>query len=566
MLFGRKKNDELHKGDVFLAKGIYLKQPVMNNGNVVLNCFLRSIILFLLTFGSIGGVLSAFSISYNYFLVIMVYALLAFFFSWLYSLPRLLYRDLGYIVFFALFVLSIVRLRYFANSGFYEVVNRILQEAQRFFDLSSVREYETTINQPYLTVAIVACFIGLVFLIILNIWLSSRASVLWTVCTTFPILIIPIYMKLIPDAIYMISLAAGYFSVAMFKANGHYIASPKGVSFYIKGFKKNRIVYTQDSEIFRQSVVRVALITFCIVIITTAVFPKRVFERQFKQDWLREQTSDAIGNFVLLGFSSLYNRYESTGGMSGGKLGGVSNVMPDYQPDLIVTFAPYTNEAVYLKAYTGGRYGDNQWEDIYTDPTNEKEGNDIAIFEEESMKKEAVALQDNMFKRVDYSGMGKMDIQNVGANISYLYYTYYTLFNDYSDFNNHGMMRTTQGLAMHETATYFYYPKVVWEDSLGNVTPGDTDVSKVSEIYKDVPEKNIEVLDDEIQKMGLAKDMTINEITETVRSYFDANIPYTLKPGSTPKGEDFVNYFLTKNRKGYCAHFATTATLIFRQM
>ncbi len=566
MLFGRKKKDELHKGDVFLAKGIYLKQPVMNNGNVVLNCFLRSIILFLLTFGSIGGFLSAFSISYNYFLVVVVYALLAFFFSWLYSLPHFLYRDLGYIAFFAMFVFSIVQLRFFANSGFYEVVNRVLQEAQRFFELSSVREYETTISQPYLTVAIVACFIGMVFLILLNIWISSRGSVFWTVCITFPLFIIPMYMKLIPDTIYMIALAAGYFSVVMFKSNGHYIASPKGVSFYIKGFRKNRIVYTQDSKIFRQSVGRVALIAFCVVVITTAVFPKRVFERQFKRDWLREQTSDVIGNFVLLGFSSLYNRYESTGGMSGGKLGGVSNVTPDYQPDLIVTFAPYTNEAIYLKAYTGGRYGDNQWEDIYTDPVNMKEGNDIIVFEDESMKCEAIALQDNMFKRVDYSGMGKMDIRNVGANISYLYYPYYTLFNDYSDFNNHGMMRTTQGLAMHETATYFYYPKVVWENALGNVAPKNTDVSEISEIYKEVPEKNIEVINNEIQAIGLTEDMTINEITEAVRSYFDANIPYTLRPGSTPKGKDFVNYFLTKNRKGYCAHFATAATLIFRQM
>lgn len=566
MLLGRKKKEELHKGDIFLAKGIYLKQPVMDNGNTVLNCFLRSIIVFLLTFGSIGGFLSAFSVSYNYFLVLVIYAGLAFFFSWLYALSHFLYRDLGYIVFFALFVLSIFQLRFYANSGFYEVINQILQEAQRFFDLSSVREYETTIDQPYLTVAIVACFIGLVFIIILNIWLSSRASVFWTVFITFPILLVPMYMKLIPDAIYIIALAVGYFSVVMFKSNGHYIASPKGVSFYIRGLKKNRIVYTQDSKAFRQSVGRVVLLTFCTVIITVAVLPKNAFERQFKQDWLREQTAEAMGNFVLLGFSSLYNRYESTGGMSGGKLGGISNVTPDYQPDLIVTFAPYTNEAVYLKAYTGGRYGDNQWEDIYTDPANMRRKNDVAVFEEESMKSEALTLQDNMYKREDYSGTGKMDITNVGANITYLYYPYYTLFGDYSDFNNHGMMRTTQGLAMNETSTYFYYPKVVWEDSLGNVAPKDTDVSGVSEIFKEVPDKNIEVIESEIQAIGLTDDMTINEMTEAVRLYFDANIPYTLRPGATPKDEDFVNYFLTKNRKGYCAHFATTATLIFRQM
>jgi hypothetical protein len=51
-----------------------------------------------------------------------------------------------------------------------------------------------------------------------------------------------------------------------------------------------------------------------------------------------------------------------------------------------------------------------------------------------------------------------------------------------------------------------------------------------------------------------------------VDTYFQDNIPYTLKPGATPKDEDFINYFLTRNRKGYCAHFASAATLIFREM
>lgn len=565
MLFGRKKKEELHKGDVFLAKGIYLRQPVMSNGNTILNCFLRSIIVFLLTFGSLGGFLSAFSVSYNYILVVVLYLGLALFFSWLYALPNFLYRDLGYILFFSLFVFSIFRLRFYANSGFYVVVNRVLEVAQGFFELSGVRQYETTIDKPYLTVAIMACFVGLVYIIILNIWLSSNSSVFWTVIVTFPVLLIPLYMRMIPDPLYMIVLGVGYLSVVMFKANGHYTASPKGVSFYIKGLKKNRIIYTQDSKTFRQTVMRVLLLTFCGVIISMSFFPKTAFEGSFKTDPLREQTSEAIGNFVLLGFSGLYNRYASTGGISGGKLGGISNVTPDYQPDLIVTFAPYSNEAVYLKAYTGGRYGDNQWIDIY-EQGYVKKLDDIDIFEDESMKEEALALRDGMHAGEEYSGMGKMDITNVGANVSYMYYPYYTVFQDYSDFNHYSMMRTTNGIYLDETATYYYYPKVVWEDELGEIIPSQQDISDINEIYMEVPEKNVQVLQNEIQAIGLTQDMTVNEITEAVDMYFEENIPYTLRPGATPRGEDFVNYFLTENRKGYCAHFATTATLIFRQM
>ena len=191
MLFGRKRKEEPHKGDVMFAKGIYLKEPVMNNGNNVLNCFLRGMILFLLTFGSIGGFLSAFSISYNYILVIVFYLSLAMFFSWLYSLPKFFFRDLGYLAFFGLFLFSIMQLRFYANSGLYEVVNRLMEAAQSFFELSGVRQYEVTIDNEYLTVAVVAIFIGLIYIIVLNIWLSSRMSVFWTVMFTFPLLLIP---------------------------------------------------------------------------------------------------------------------------------------------------------------------------------------------------------------------------------------------------------------------------------------------------------------------------------------------------------------------------------------
>lgn len=567
MLFGRKKKEELHKGDVFLAKGIYLKTPMMNNGSAAVNCLLRAMIVFLLSFGTVGGFLSAFSISYHYVLVIGVYLVLAIFFAWLYTLPSFFFRDIGYVVFFALFVLLVVWLRTYANSGFYVMVNEVLEEAQRFFDLSGVREYEVTIDNSYVTVAVMAIFIGLVFVIVQNIWLSSSSGVFWTVVTTFPVLLIPIYMKQMPDVIYVIALGAGYVAAVIFKANGHFLSSPKGVAFQVKGFKKNHILYTQDSKVFRQITLRTLAIMFGIVIVCASVFPKTTFEGRFKSDWLRDNTKETIGNFVLLGFQGLYNHYASTGGMSGGKLGGVSNVRPDYQADLVVTFAPYTNEAVYLKGYTGGRYGDNQWEDIYFEESLFMEYNDREIFEEESLKAEAELLQNEwLYGNHETIGMGKMDIENVGADISYLYYPYYTKFQNYSEFNNHGALRTVQGIPLHQSRSYYYYPKVVWEEHYGEVTPKEMNISKVSDIYLEVPEKNQAIIKTECDEIGLNASMTENEIIDTVRNYFNANIPYTLKPGATPKNEDFINYFLTENRKGYCAHFASAATLIFREM
>ncbi len=565
MLFRKKKKEEVHKGDIFLAKGIYLEKPMMNNGNIIFNCFLRSLIVFLLVLGSIGGFLSAFDISYNYLLVIVVYLMISMYFSFLYALPRFVYRDIGYILFFGIFVLAIYTLKLYANSGFYVCVNAVLNRAQTFFNLSGVREYESQISNDYLTVAIVAIFIGMVSIIILNIWIYSMMSLFWTVLLTFPLLFIPLYMKLTPDSFYMIALGIGYMAVVIFKANGHYLAFAWDTPFKIKGFKERRVVYTQDSGIFRQILITLTLLGFCMVILVESFFSPNAFEHRFKSDRLRDATADSIGNFILLGFAGLYNQYASTGGMSGGKLGGVSNVRPDYLPDLIVSYTPYSNEAVYLKAYTGGIYGDNEWESLYGDPdaVSQNEMDDNTIFEEESMKEQSIALSE---AKNTYSARGRMDIKNVGANTAYLYYPYYTLFDDYSIYNNHNLLSSTQGIGAQQEAVYYYYPKIVWEDYLGEDIPEKIDSSQVNPDFLDVPEKNRAVIEQECRQIGLASFMTENEIVEAVRQYFQDNIPYTLKPGATPRNEDFINYFLTRNRKGYCAHFASAATLIFRQM
>lgn len=37
-----------------------------------------------------------------------------------------------------------------------------------------------------------------------------------------------------------------------------------------------------------------------------------------------------------------------------------------------------------------------------------------------------------------------------------------------------------------------------------------------------------------------------------------------MTPGSTPVRKDFVSYFLQEQKEGYCAHFASAATLLLR--
>lgn len=564
MMFGRKK-EEVHKGDIYLAKGIYLKTPVMDNGNLLMNSFLRCFVVFALAFGSLGGVLSSFHISYNFPLVVVAYLILAMYFSLLYSTTKLIFRDVGYILFFVVFVTAIMQLKTYANSGLYTIVNAVLQQAQSFFDLSGITQYDVSVDNDFVTVSIFMIFAGMVLIILLNIWLSTSMSVIWSVGLTFPFFLLPLYFKQVPDALCMILLCSGYIAVLVFKANGHFVTYGANQAFRIRGLKKDRVVYTQDSSVFRQVLLSVMTILLCMVMIVETVFPNNAFQSRFKENKLWDDTGDVVSNFLLLGFRGLYNRYSSTGGMSGGKLGGVSSVRPDYRTDLNVFFAPYSNEPIYLKGYTGGVYGDNEWISIYDERGDAVDKTDTRIFIDESMKEEAMGLQMASIRGEEYSARGTMRVYNEGADPHYLYYPYYTIFDDYASFHRNRVEQIPNGLQYHQVEEYKFCPKQIWEEELLSQRPGDMDVSLVNSIYLDVPEKNQTVIGEECEKIGLTKKMSIEEVTNGVKEYFEENIPYTLKPGATPRDEDFINFFLTKNRKGYCAHFASAATLIFRQ-
>ncbi len=58
------------------------------------------------------------------------------------------------------------------------------------------------------------------------------------------------------------------------------------------------------------------------------------------------------------------------------------------------------------------------------------------------------------------------------------------------------------------------------------------------------------------------KDELVDAVTEFVKN----SATYSLNPTKTPSGRDFVEFFLNEDKQGYCMHFATAATLIFRTL
>ena len=55
-------------------------------------------------------------------------------------------------------------------------------------------------------------------------------------------------------------------------------------------------------------------------------------------------------------------------------------------------------------------------------------------------------------------------------------------------------------------------------------------------------------------------------LVQKIGAMFRKEYEYTLMPGSTPKEEDYITYFLEGNKKGFCAHFASATVMIFREL
>ena len=95
--------------------------------------------------------------------------------------------------------------------------------------------------------------------------------------------------------------------------------------------------------------------------------------------------------------------------------------------------------------------------------------------------------------------------------------------------------------------------------------------------YLTVPDGLERLKDDAVQMLNDARieynsaalpgdPVEFSTLKETLRSYLREQVDYSLTPGTVPAGVDPVNYALYENHKGYCMHFASAATLMFRAM
>lgn len=617
MEFRRKKKENT---DITLSDGIVMKQPLqMETSSWLRNCMVKSLLVFSVVFGCLGCFLSSLDVEYYVIPTAVILFAIALLFTTIYYRGWLM--DAVYIVFLAIFFFLVQGLKVYINSGYYLIVNRVFETVENYFDLPGMQYYEIGADNEILAVSVIVIFVGIVMMVVTNVIISRTMNVWFLLVMTGAFWIVPLYFRLEPDALYAILMLTGYLAVWSIHSSGAYGMDRKHRDYQWKDKKgkKLRIWYVQDAETMLGTIGAFAGVILLLYGITAAIGDKDTFNIRYRQNQYKEQSEENVQEIATRGFS-VFNRYDAVGGMSGGQLGGVASVSPDYQTDLIVRFAPYSYEPVYLKGYTGVDYvsSESRWQPYEIEESSASfsdfVGDKISISEEQKAQEnytfgddcEAQVLQNQ--ELADGSGaVAKIQILNMGAYDEYPYIPYYTpayssvsesqmcgeesnqlvevKIDDTEDqsgslntfkvrFGNaeiqYGNLNIITGtLEKGQWTDYEYYPLLkkssylAETDLTGTVDAFEQAQQQAESAYLNVPEECYEAVAKASAEAGIEADDSQEEIIQKVKDYFESEFLYTTRPGRTPGDMDFITHFLEK-KKGYCAHFATAATMIYR--
>lgn len=536
-------------------------------------CLWKAFLMFGAAFGTILSIVSAFHLAVNLPVIVVAFFLLSMLLSFLHYHHVLF--NIGYPIAFFIFAFSIFQNRRYVNSGYQAIVNQLKTDYREYFGLNYTGEAYEAVENRYLAMTYAFLYLGFFLIVLLNIAISNYMSIFLTMLLTFPFLQFGLYIEKMPSLFAIFLLLFVYAGVLFLKRSGHYSLSErrkKDQAFVVRG---RVFSYKGHGRAMGQLLGIVFGIT---LVFSLAVYPLMHLSLpgSEKTSALKAATDTSIQTLVQSGFSSLFNRYEATGGISGGRLGGVNRIKADYETDLEVTFVPSSLDPVYLKAFTGAEYTGDQWKTPVYDEGWVAFGEFHEEYETFTARMEAKRLARRSQETDAAVQSGKMTVKNLGADASYLYLPYYSS-------SETGVLAKADHSVLYgqapvgQTYSLAYYPYTqdltaltTGEDLL--LAAGTTDVYEkkyiksyskfCKEVYTQIPTDLYPELAKVRAQIGEAEDP--EAVVEMIREYLSGNYSYSLNPGATPPGQDFATWFLEHQKKGFCAHFATAGTLLCR--
>lgn len=234
------------------------------------------------------------------------------------------------------------------------------------------------------------------------------------------------------------------------------------------------------------------------------------------------------------------------------------------------------NEGDYLKGFVGSIYTGQSWDSL---PENEYEKLDSILNEWKVQNFSSLfnKLLGRTAKTYD------LQIQNMKRNSLRVYAPYGLISKPEElpgiDFINDGFLRSGNALfGINEYSMKATTLQIdAWKMSESMINAFNQEKRPfihaameyknfVYSHYTQIPEKLEERLDQYLYEHNLNMKNYINSnaFANAIITQVQSENSYTLSPGMTPEGQDFVEYFLFENHKGYCVHFASATVALLR--
>jgi len=329
------------------------------------------------------------------------------------------------------------------------------------------------------------------------------------------------------------------------------------------------------------------------------------------QEFSIQEVTDNLSYLRITGLE-LFQISISSGGLSGGKLGRVGAVNFNYKTALKVN-APIVGTSLYLKGYVGNEYKGDCWKGLiktdqiaYEEVAKLWEQSEFQIGNQSSYFLSLIqGLDFRTYKTFQFC-RGKIKVEGIRTNHNFIYAPYYTAFAldnsmnvsnaqyvspnkkqkvyELNYYSNYSSLRTFDEAGEYQSCLDFYADYIARGETLKEKDRTILNKLKeyrkyevayrsfVYETYTKMPEKGLEKIIEEFGDINYSEyrdqygTEAFNKLILMVRDYLNNNTTYSLAPGILPKGEDFIEYFLYKNKVGYCAHYASAATMMLRAM
>lgn len=252
------------------------------------------------------------------------------------------------------------------------------------------------------------------------------------------------------------------------------------------------------------------------------------------------------------------------------------------------------SDLVYLKGYVGSIYTGHSWESFSKQTSNrltkllngEKVQNFPARFEElisqhdlSDLERDTIAIQNiDAAVRGIYVPSGLISTpDDLSSKISFIddgHLSVPGLFDSVEEYEidmfNHRAIYSSDWFLSERLRSV----ETITEEQKTFLNTAEAYSKFVREEYTQLPTNVKKILDQYRQENGLVLPDSMDleygqeryelDLAIGIISRLDRGNTYTLSPGKTPPGRDFLDYFLNENKLGYCVHFATAATGLLR--